>query len=73
MDVKIRVPLFGYPTYLVPYYIKDPKRDPNFDKHPYVEGVCIRKPPKANVQNQLRVSGFQTLNPKPLNLKTLRT
>ena len=26
--------LFGYPKYHVPYYNKDPKRDPNFDNHP---------------------------------------
>ena len=27
--------LFVYPKCKVPYYIKDPKRDPNFDNHPY--------------------------------------
>ena len=26
--------LFGYPKYSVPYYKKDPKRDPNIDNHP---------------------------------------
>ena len=26
--------LFGYPKYYVPYYIRDPKRDHNFDNHP---------------------------------------
>ena len=25
----------------MPYYIKDPKRDPNFDKHPYVYRVRV--------------------------------
>ena len=33
--------LFGYPKYEVPYYNRDPKRDQNFDNHPYrckVEG-----------------------------------
>ena len=29
-------PLFGYPKYLVPYYNRDPKRDHNFDNHPFV-------------------------------------
>ena len=28
--------LFGYPKYQVPYYNRDPKRDHNFDNHPYV-------------------------------------
>ena len=27
--------LFGYPKYWVPYYIRDPKKDHNFDNHPY--------------------------------------
>ena len=27
--------LFGYPKYQVPYYNRDPKRDHNFDNHPY--------------------------------------
>ena len=31
--VKIMVP-FGYPTYVVPYYNRDPKMDHNFDNHP---------------------------------------
>ena len=26
--------LFGYPKYEVPYYHKDPKRDPDIDNHP---------------------------------------
>ena len=26
--------LFGNPKYSVPYYNKDPKRDPNIDNHP---------------------------------------
>ena len=26
---------FGYPKYLVPYYNRDPKRDHDFDNHPY--------------------------------------
>ena len=30
-------PFLGYPKYSVPYYNKDPKRDPNFDNHPYSE------------------------------------
>ena len=25
-----------YPKYSVPYYNKDPKRDPNFDNSPYI-------------------------------------
>ena len=25
---------FGYPKYQVPYYIRDPKRDLDFDNHP---------------------------------------
>ena len=28
--------LFGFPQYSVPCYIKDPKRDHNFDNHPCV-------------------------------------
>ena len=24
----------GYPKYSVPYYVKDPKRDHDFDNHP---------------------------------------
>ena len=28
--------LFGYPKYSVPYYNRDPKRDCDFDDHPYV-------------------------------------
>ena len=28
-------PFFGYPKYSVPYYNKDPKRDHDFDNHPY--------------------------------------
>ena len=32
--------LFGYPKYWVPYYNRDPKRDHNFDNHPYVY-ICI--------------------------------
>ena len=28
-------PLLGYPKYWVPYYNRDPKRDHNFDNHPY--------------------------------------
>ena len=28
--------LLGYPKYEVLYYYRDPKRDPNFDNHPYV-------------------------------------
>ena len=27
--------LFGYPKYQVPYYIRDPRRDHNFDHRPY--------------------------------------
>ena len=27
-------PFSGYPTYSVPYYTRDPKRDHNFDSHP---------------------------------------
>ena len=27
---------FGSPKYWVPHYIKDPKRDHNFDNHPHV-------------------------------------
>ena len=34
MVVKTMVPFFGSPTYYVPYYSKDPKRDHNFDNHP---------------------------------------
>ena len=30
-------PFFGYPRYEVPYYNRDPKRDHNFDNHPYKE------------------------------------
>ena len=29
-------PPFGYPKYSVPYYNRDPKRDHDFDNHPYV-------------------------------------
>ena len=32
--------LFGYPKYSVPYYHKDPKRDHNFDNHPYMMQGC---------------------------------
>ena len=28
-------PFLGYPTYQVPYYNRDPKRDHNFDNHPF--------------------------------------
>ena len=31
--------LFGYPKYKVPYYNKDPKRDPNIDNHPMDFGI----------------------------------
>ena len=34
MVVKI-MSLFGYLKYLVPYCNRDPKRDHNFDNHPY--------------------------------------
>ena len=30
--------LFGYPKYSGPYYSRDPKRDHNFDNHPYPWG-----------------------------------
>ena len=33
--VKIMAP-FGYPKYQVQYDNKDPKRDHNFDNHPYI-------------------------------------
>ena len=35
----------------MPYYIKDPKRDPNFDNHPYVmpTTVTVCKAPVALV------------------------
>ena len=26
---------FGYPKYEVPYYNRDPKKDHNFDNHPF--------------------------------------
>ena len=29
-------PPIGSPKYWVPYYAKDPKKDHNFDNHPYV-------------------------------------
>ena len=28
--------LFGYPKYQAQYYTRDPKRDHNFDNHPYI-------------------------------------
>ena len=31
----------------MPYYIKDPKRDPNFDNHPY---TCFRDVPGSKVK-----------------------
>ena len=44
MVVKIMVP-FGYPKYSVPHYNRDPRRDHNFDNHPYAsqKGERIRK------------------------------
>ena len=33
--------LFGYPKYWVAYYIRDPKRDHNFDNHPYTFKGCL--------------------------------
>ena len=33
-------PFFGYPKYEVPYYIRDPNRDHNFDNHP--AGLKVR-------------------------------
>ena len=43
--------LFGYPTYEVPYYNTDPKRDHNFENHPYMYiyiyiHICATPPPK---------------------------
>ena len=45
----------------MPYYTKDPKRDPNFDNHPYskvykgyYKGTMIEGPQKT-----LRVDGFR--------------
>ena len=33
---------FGSPKYWVPYCIKDPRRDHNFDNHPYVKLAVSR-------------------------------
>ena len=36
-------PFLGHPKYEVPYYNRDPKRDHNFDNHPYCE-FCKPQP-----------------------------
>ena len=44
---------FGYPKYLGPYYNRDPKRDHDFDNHPYGDyGDTIDS-------NGVRVLGFR--------------
>ena len=39
--------LFGHPKYELPYYIRDPKRDHNFDNHPPISGIMPRRVKKA--------------------------
>ena len=50
---QISGPFLGTLNNRMPYYIKDPKRDPNCDNHPHVQGVAF----------------FWPRNPKFLNTK----
>ena len=53
VDFHSWCPVYGWssklwsPKYSVPYYMNDPKRDQNFDNHPYVmgkgEGKCLQE------------------------------
>ena len=45
-------PFFGYPKYQVPCYIRDPKREPNFDNPPY------ESPNRVRIWVPLRALGF---------------
>ena len=37
----LRTEAIGFPTFGLPLYIKDPKRDPNFDNHPCVQRLTV--------------------------------
>ena len=54
-------PFLGYPKYEVPYYNKDPKKDHNFDNHPYdkdptIQGTILGSPIFGNSQIGVPVS-----------------
>ena len=58
---------FWYPTYWVPFYNGDPKRDFNFDNHPYVyRTTCAVAPGGSAIAGVLVMTG--TIFPRGLNL-----
>ena len=61
-------PFLGYPKYEVPYYNKDPKRDHNFDNHPYT--IWVHGPLKGNCGGSLDPPTFQF--PRSRTAKTLK-
>ena len=70
---------FGYPKYWVPYYNKDPKKNPNIDNHPQgfqagpSEGQSFDEQ-WVFFRTQEALESKKTLDrqsPKPLNSQTL--
>ena len=51
---------FGYPKYMVPYYKRDPKREHNFDNHPYppIEGYWAFLGSQSFSRRQPSVTSF---------------
>ena len=63
--VKIMISL-GYPKCEVPYYIRDPKRDYNFDNHPYIT-LNIR----ARITKGILIHGTNVKSPSFLGRSSL--
>ena len=71
---QISGPFLGTLNNRMPYYIKDPKRDPNCDNHPHVQGVAfvlaVRGLGPRNPKFPLTPNPKpKTPHPKPLNPK----